>query len=62
LIVKVWAFEVPLAEANTVTWAVPAAAMSEAGMVAVSWVAETNVVVRSDPFQRTTAPLTKLEP
>ncbi len=36
--------------------------MSEAGIAAVNWVEETNVVVRSDPFQRTTEPVTKLLP
>ena len=47
---------------KTVTFAVPAVAMSLAGMVAVSTVLETKVVVRSLPFQRTTAPLTKFVP
>lgn len=58
LTVKVWAFEVPppppLVELKTVTWAVPAAAMLDAGIVTVSRVEETNVVARVTPFQRTT--------
>src|SRR6267378_5192913 len=59
-----WAFEVPPPGAGlkTVTWAVPVAAMSEAGMDAVTCVAETNVVVRADPFHCTTDPETKLLP
>ena len=47
---------------NTVTLAVPATAMSEARIEAVSWVEETYVVVRSAPFQRTTEPETKFVP
>jgi hypothetical protein len=64
VMVNVWGPETPPPGAglNTVTWAVPAVAMSEAGMVAVSCVGETKVVVRSEPFQRTTEPLTKLVP
>jgi hypothetical protein len=56
LIVKVRALEVPPPGAGltTVTWAVPAVAMSPAAMAAVSWVAETKVVARGLPFQRTT--------
>ena len=46
----------------TVTWAVPAVAISAAVIAAVNWVALTNVVVRALPFQRTLAPLTKFEP
>src|SRR5262247_4392827 len=46
----------------TVTWAVPAAAMSAAVIAAVSWLALPNVVTRPLPFQRTLAPLTKFEP
>ena len=42
--------------------AVPAAAISLAGIAAVSSVAETNVIVRSAPPQRTTEPLTKSVP
>ena len=38
---------------NTVTVALPAVAVSVAGMAACSWVAEMNVVVRVLPFQRT---------
>jgi hypothetical protein len=43
VLVKVWAEEVPPPGVGlkTVTLAVPAAAMSDAGMAAVSWVAET---------------------
>ncbi len=61
---KVWAFEVPPPGVglNTVTWAVPAVAMSAAVIAAVNWVEETKVVVRFDPFQRTTDLATKLLP
>ena len=52
----------PGAGLNTVTCAVPAVVMSAARMAAVSWVALTNVVVRSVPFQRTTDPETKFVP
>jgi hypothetical protein len=64
LIVRVNALEVPPpgAGVNTVTGTVPATAMSEAGIAAVNLVAETNVVVRSSPFQRTTELVTKLLP
>ena len=47
---------------TTVTCAVPAPAMSAAGIAAVSWLALTNVVVRVLPFHRTVAPLTKFVP
>jgi hypothetical protein len=52
LIVKVWALEVPPpgAGVNTVTWAVPANAMSKAEIAAVNRVEETYVVVRFAPF------------
>jgi len=46
----------------TVTWNVPALAMSEALMVAVILVAFTKVVVRGDPAQFTTEVLTKFVP
>jgi len=46
----------------TVTVAVPATAMSDAAMAAVSWVALTSVVVRVDPFHKTVEPLTKPVP
>jgi hypothetical protein len=61
LIVKVRALEVPPPGAglNTVTCAVPATAISDAGIAAVSRVEETNVVTRSAPFQRTTEFVTK---
>jgi hypothetical protein len=64
LIVKVWAFEVPPPGVglNTVTVAVPAVTISEASIAAVSWVAETYVVVRFEPFHWTTEPLMKLLP
>jgi hypothetical protein len=52
----------PGAGLTTVTLAVPAAAMSVAGIVAVSCVGETNVVARAAPFQFTVEPLTKLPP
>jgi hypothetical protein len=64
LIVKVWAFEVPPPGAgfSTVTWAVPAVAMSAGVIAAVNWVEETYVVVRLDPFQLTVAPEAKSVP
>jgi hypothetical protein len=64
LIVKVWALEVPPPGAGftTVTEAVPAVAMSAAVIAAVTWVAETYVVVRLDPFQFTVEPETKPAP
>src|SRR5205823_4057120 len=52
----------PGAALNTVTGAVPAVAMSVAGIVAVSWVADTYVVVRSVPFHRTTEAAAKFVP
>jgi len=63
-IVKLRAFEVPPPGPGllTVTLAGPAETMSLAGMEAVSFVALLKVVVRSDPFQRTVALETKLEP
>ncbi len=64
LVVKVSALEVPPPGVGlyTVTWSFPAIAMSAAVITAVNWVEETNVVVRLDPFHRTTDPLTKLLP
>jgi hypothetical protein len=61
---KLWAAEVPPPGAGvlTVTDAVPAAMTSAAAMGVVSWVALTNVVVRSVPFQRTFDALVKLAP
>ena len=52
---KVRAADVPPPGAgeNTVTCALPAVAMSAAGMAALNCVALTTVVVRSVPFQRT---------
>jgi peroxiredoxin len=52
----------PGAGLKTVTFAVPAVATSLAGMIAVSTVLETNPVVRSFPFQRTTELVTKFVP
>src|SRR6266571_7832549 len=62
--VNVAAAEVPPPGAGltTVTLAMPAAAMSVAGIAAVSCVAETNVVARAAPFQFTVEVLTKLLP
>jgi hypothetical protein len=62
--VKVAMLDVPPPGAGlkTVTFAVPAVATSLAGMVAVSTVLETNPVVRSLPFQRTTELVTKFVP
>ena len=52
----------PGAGLKTVTWAAPSAAISLAGTAAVTRVLETNVVVRSDPFQRTIDPEMNEEP
>ena len=49
----------PGAELNTVTEAVPVVAMSAADIAAVTWVEDTYVVVRLDPFQRTVELATK---
>jgi len=49
-------------ELDTVIDAVPAEAISEAGMVAVSCVELTNVVARGELFQSTTEPFTKFVP
>ena len=62
MIVKVRALDTAPPGFCTVTEALPAAAISAAGIAAVSWVALTKVVVRFAPFQRTTEPLTKLLP
>ena len=61
VIVKGRAVDAPIGFC-TVTGAMPAAAISPAGIAAVSWVALTKVVVRFAPSQRTTEPLTKLLP
>src|SRR5438105_2944317 len=47
---------------TTVTVAAPATAMSDDAIAAVSCDELTNVVVRFEPFQRTTAPVRKLPP
>src|SRR5205085_10336419 len=52
----------PGAGLNTETCAVPALAMSLAGICALTCVALTKVVARLSPFQRTTEPLTKFVP
>jgi hypothetical protein len=65
LIVNVETFEVaspPLVGVTTVTSAVSGAATSAAGMLAVSLMADTKVVVRSAPFQYTLEVLAKFEP
>src|SRR2546421_117816 len=64
VIVNVWAPEVPPSTPGivTVTWAVPTAAMSEAGIAAVTCVGLTRVVVRAAPFQRTLAPMSNPVP
>jgi hypothetical protein len=64
LIEKLTAAEVPPPGVgmNTVTEALPTAAMSPAGTVAVRLVALTSVVASAAPFQSTTAPVTKLVP
>jgi hypothetical protein len=64
LTVRVTADDVPPPGAglNTVTDRLPAEAMSLAGIAAVSWVLLLKVVVRFEPFTRTTDPDTKLLP
>jgi len=61
-IVNVCAFDIPPHGVTTVIEAVPAVAMKAAGTVAVSCVAETNVVVSAVPFHLTVEPDTKLVP
>ena len=61
-IVNVCAFDVPPHGVTTVIEAVPAAAMRAGGTVAVSCVAETNVVVSAVPLHLTVEPETKLVP
>jgi hypothetical protein len=63
-IAKVRSFDVPPPGPGlfTVTLAVPAVSMSPAEMEAVNFVELLKVVVRSDPFHRTLAAETKLEP
>jgi hypothetical protein len=60
-IVNVFGFDVPPHGVTTVTEAVPALAMREAGTVAVSCVEEP-LVVSAVPFQFTVEPETKLVP
>ncbi|MBI3061376.1 MAG: hypothetical protein HYY83_05295 [Deltaproteobacteria bacterium] len=64
LMVKVRAADVPPPGrgSNAVISAVPAVAMSLEEMAACNWVLLTNVVVRFEPFQRTTDVDTKLLP
>jgi hypothetical protein len=61
-IVNVIAFEVPPHGVTTVIEAVPAVAMRAAGTVAVSCVAETNVVPSAVALHLTVEPETKLVP
>jgi hypothetical protein len=64
LIVKLAAGDDPPPGAGfiTTTFAVPAVAMSLAGITAVNCVALTNVAVRAPPFHHTVEPLTKFDP
>jgi len=62
LIVNVTAFDVPPQGLTTVIEAVPAVTISEAGTVAVSCVADTNVVTSDVAFHFTVAPETKFVP
>lgn len=55
-------FDELLPKLTTVTLAVPAVAMSLAGMEAVNWVPLTKEVVRFEPFHLTVELSTKLEP
>ena len=61
-IVNVCAFDVPPHGVTTVIEAVPAVTIRAAGTVAVSCVAETNVVVSEVPLHLTVEPDTKLVP
>ena len=61
-IVNVCAFDVPPHGVTAVTEAVPTVAIRDAGTVAVSFVAETNVVVSAVPFHLTVEPDAKLVP
>ena len=62
--VRVLALEMPPTGTgvDTVIWALPADAMSVAGIAAVNFVAETKVVVRPNPPHCTTDRLTKRLP
>jgi len=60
--VNVCALDVPPQGVTTVTEAVPAVAIKEAGTVAVSCVAETNVVVSAVAFHLTVEPEMKFVP
>ena len=60
--VKLTAFDVPPLGLVTVTLKLPAVAMSEARLAAVSCVALTKVVVRAFPLNLTVEPLTKFVP
>src|SRR5258708_7171592 len=64
VIVNVWAPDVPPSTPGivTVTWALPAAAISEAGIAAATCVGLTRVAGRAARFQRTLLPLTKPVP
>ena len=64
VMVKLWATESPPPGPglNTVTWAVPAVAMSLAKTEAFNWLLVTKVVARSLPLQRTTELEMKFEP
>jgi hypothetical protein len=62
VIVNGKAFDTDAPGFRTVTWTVPAVAMSAAGTAADSWVLLTKVVVRFAPFQRTVAPDRKSVP
>ena len=64
LTVNVFAADVPPPGPGfvTVTWIVPAAAMSAAEIAAVSWALLENVVARGAPFQFTTEVVMKPEP
>ena len=62
LTLKLDAFEMTPPGLETVTLAVPGAAMSLAGIEAVSRTLPAKFVVRADPFQSTSEPVTKFEP
>jgi len=60
--VKLTAFDLPPPGLVTVTLKLPAVAISEAGIAAVSCVALTNVVATAVPLKLTVEPLTKFVP
>ena len=58
VMVKLAEFEVVPLGSCTATEAVPTEVIREAGTAALNCVAETNVVLSAEPFQRTLSPVT----